>query len=85
MKNTAKLYHLKRSYGLSESDVLEMIDVRNSQCDICKEVMVKPNVDHCHSTGRIRGMLCWNCNTGLGKFRDNIDYLNNAIAYLEEK
>jgi len=39
-------------------------------------------VDHCHTTGKIRGVLCGNCNKALGKFEDNPDFLRNAIIYL---
>jgi hypothetical protein len=40
-------------------------------------------VDHCHAGGHIRGLLCRQCNVGLGNFQDNIQYLKNAIKYLE--
>lgn len=43
--------------------------------------MVK-HLDHCHITGKIRGFLCSNCNTGLGLFKDNINLLESAIKYL---
>ena len=41
-------------------------------------------VDHCHKTGKIRGLICDSCNVGLGRFKDNIDNLKNAIKYLEK-
>ena len=40
-------------------------------------------MDHCHKTKKIRGLLCHTCNSGLGMFKDNIEYLKNAIKYLE--
>jgi hypothetical protein len=43
------------------------------------------SVDHCHVTGKIRGLLCHSCNVGLGLFKDNIDTIQNAILYLKEK
>jgi hypothetical protein len=41
-------------------------------------------IDHCHKTGKIRGLLCKNCNQGLGQFKDNIDLLLSAAKYLYE-
>lgn len=43
----------------------------------------KFTLDHCHATKVVRGILCWDCNIGLGKFKDDITYLINAITYLE--
>mgnify|MGYP002345384244 CR=1 FL=1 len=42
-------------------------------------------VDHCHKTNKVRGLLCYLCNSMLGKAKDNIDILNNAIKYLSKK
>lgn len=53
-------------------------------CEICGSTE-RLGIDHDHQTGRTRGVLCRMCNTALGAFRDNIDYLKNAIAYLESK
>lgn len=59
----------------------------NATCAICKKH--KSNftralaVDHCHTTGKIRGLLCTNCNRALGNIKDSIDNLKNAIEYLE--
>jgi hypothetical protein len=75
---------LKRRYGLTEDDVNQLIAQQGGVCAVCRTG--KPqHVDHCHRTGKVRGVLCFNCNGGLGQFKDDIDRLINAIAYLEEK
>jgi len=79
-------YSLKKRYGLSIEDYNTMLEKQNGVCAICK----KPNstnkhfaVDHCHSTKKIRGILCDNCNKGLGVYHDDTSILQNAILYLE--
>jgi hypothetical protein len=77
-------YHLKRRYGLTEDDVKQLIAQQGGVCAVCR-IENPEHVDHCHRTGKVRGVLCFNCNGGLGQFKDDIDRLINAIAYLEEK
>jgi hypothetical protein len=81
---STRSYHLKRRYGLSEDDVKRLIEQQGDVCAIC--AVAKPeHVDHDHLSGKVRGVLCFNCNGGLGQFKDDIGRLINAIAYLEEK
>lgn len=62
-----------------------MLDEQNGVCAICK---FKPktvfHVDHCHSTGKVRGLLCINCNMALGLLKDNKMFLSQAIDYLSK-
>lgn len=74
--------HFIRKYGLSTEDLALMLAEREGRCDICGGVMSAPHVDHCHTSGEIRGLLCSNCNTGLGLFKDSPERLQAAIAYL---
>ena len=70
--------HARTRYGLT----LEEYDAIVSQpCRICeaKDDIV---VDHDHATGKLRGPLCRRCNQGLGMFRDNVEFLANAVEYL---
>ncbi len=81
--------HLKRVYGITPEDYLALLDSQQGRCAICrdefKETVDKvPHVDHCHTTGAVRGILCFTCNTALGKFRDDVDLLKSAIKYLTE-
>jgi hypothetical protein len=76
---------LRSAYGLEESDVESMLLDQRGTCAICEQGFIEtPRVDHDHETGKVRGLLCHHCNTGLGQFKDNIEILQNAIAYLEK-
>jgi len=58
---------------------------QQNRCAICRKLFLKtPHIDHCHKTNRNRGLLCDNCNPGLGHFFDSIKILGNAIKYLEK-
>ncbi|WP_107103789.1 MULTISPECIES: endonuclease VII domain-containing protein [unclassified Streptomyces] len=74
--------HLKRSYGITESERDEMIASQMGVCCICLAAPAV-HVDHCHETGRVRGVLCFNCNSAIGKLGDDPDTLRRAISYLE--
>jgi hypothetical protein len=71
-------------YGISRDDYAAMLEAQNHACGICRRAFQRtPQVDHCHITGLVRGLLCGPCNNGLGQFGDNIDFMRNAIAYME--
>ncbi|MFE2582007.1 endonuclease VII domain-containing protein [Streptomyces sp. NPDC059378] len=74
--------HLRRKYGLSESDRDELIASQRGVCCICLSAPAT-HVDHCHNTGRVRGVLCFNCNSGLGLLKDDPEAMYRAAAYLE--
>lgn len=78
----SRTYHLKRRYGLSAQEVDVLVAAQGGLCAICREAPAE-HVDHDHDTGRVRGVLCFNCNGGLGQFRDRHDLLTLAIAYLQ--
>lgn len=74
-------YSLKSKYNLEYKDYLILLNKCNRQCQICS-CTNRLVVDHCHFSGKIRGILCSNCNSALGQFSDNIEYLGKAIEYL---
>ncbi|GAA3490420.1 endonuclease VII domain-containing protein [Streptomyces cremeus] len=74
--------HLKRAYGITEAQRDEMVASQQGVCTICLKAPAV-HVDHCHETGRVRGVLCFNCNAALGQLGDDPDTFNRAIAYLE--
>ena len=83
-------YNLKK-YGLTPAAYQEIHDNQEGSCAICSSPVAlrlktshKLFVDHDHKTGKVRGLLCHNRNAGLGHFRDNEQFLRNAIGYLNE-
>ena len=80
--------HLKATYGITRVEYLKLFNDQDGKCQICGkhqlEFVKRLAVDHCHQTGKIRGLLCNNCNNILGYAKDNIDNLKNAIIYLEK-
>lgn len=73
-----------RAYGITEQQYLDMIEAQGGVCAICKRDMKRPQIDHCHTTGKVRGVLCSACNGALGKFQDNPEILKVAIEYLRK-
>ena len=86
-----KICHVKRSnekrfhtsYGITYEQKNLIVLQQNNVCAICRQPMKKPNMDHCHTTKKVRGVLCHYCNTGLGNFKDSPELLRNAAIYLE--
>ena len=77
---------LKRNYGITLVEYDEMLAAQQIKCAICKKDQSDGGhlcIDHCHETGKIRGLLCHSCNRGLGFFKDQTAILEAAIAYLE--
>lgn len=78
---------LKRAYGIGYAEYLTMFEAQGGCCAICGTDDTGGrkafHVDHCHETGKIRGLLCGNCNSGIGNLRDDIGLLRRAIDYLE--
>ena len=76
--------HRFREYGLTEEEYNNMILSQNNLCAICNNPSKNKAlaIDHNHKTGKVRGLLCMNCNTGIGFLKDDITILNNAIKYL---
>lgn len=78
--------HLKRTYGITVDEYEAMLESQGGVCAICGGTEKIEGrlmaVDHCHTTGAIRGILCSNCNRSIGLLGDNIDILKSAIKYL---
>jgi hypothetical protein len=80
-----------RRYGISTTEYEQLYKEQNGCCKICKDLAplhsndrTRLYVDHCHDTKKVRGLLCKNCNSGLGQFRENIKTMEDAIQYLKD-
>lgn len=84
--------NIKRKYGLTREDYTSKLEAQNFKCEICGEKETKIDgrtnklvllaVDHNHKTGKIRDLLCWRCNTTIGKINENLDLIDKMKAYL---
>ena len=83
------LEEVKRKYNLDSETFWSIYDEQGGRCAICNKQLAwsggkdAPHVDHCHETGRVRGVLCRKCNSGLGYFNDDLKLLKSATKYLQ--
>ena len=85
---------LMKHYGITLQQYNDRLKNQNYVCAICKKPETVLNarssrvknlaVDHCHATGKIRGLLCTNCNRALGNLKDSFESANNLVAYLKD-
>jgi len=81
---------LLRAYGISLEEYNALLLVQGGVCAICRSATKGTKsgkalfVDHCHITGKVRGLLCNACNTVLGKMQDSVERLQSAIVYLQK-
>lgn len=78
---------LKRAYGISYQEYLEMSDAQDGMCAICGTTDTGKRrafaVDHCHTCGEVRGLLCSNCNTAIGSLREDLEIMQRAMDYVK--
>jgi len=83
---------LRYVFGITIAEYYELHKKQSGVCAICGRpetkmlhgVITNLSVDHDHETGKVRGLLCYRCNTGIGKLRDSADLLRKAADYLDE-
>jgi len=70
-------------FGLTEEQFENIKREQNNKCKLCNNDLKSYTIDHCHKTGKIRGILCIKCNNGLGLFNDDIELLKKAVNYID--
>ena len=79
---------IKSKYGIGIEELSDILDSQKGCCKICKETLIKPDsqnsyhIDHSHSSGRVRGLLCSNCNMSLGLLHENKETILSMYNYL---
>lgn len=82
----SRLRERLKPYGLTPESYRQLLETQRHSCALCEEPFVKtPHVDHCHDTGRVRGLLCGDCNTSLGKLGDTVESFRKVLRYLESE
>jgi hypothetical protein len=90
--HTRWVYDLRTTYGMTEKQWLDLLAAQGGGCAICGEnektvhrsgAVWRLSVDHCHTTGKIRGILCNRCNRAIGLLKDDVQLLRKATDYLE--
>ncbi|MFG2498972.1 endonuclease VII domain-containing protein [Streptomyces sp. NPDC048441] len=77
-----RISYFQRKYGLTPAELDQLIASQHGVCCICLAAPAE-HVDHCHETGKVRGVLCFSCNAALGQFKDRPDAIRRAAAYVE--
>jgi len=81
-KSCFRIYQRARKYGLSEDHFRVLLESQDYKCAICHTPDRSLVVDHNHKTGAVRGLLCSNCNTGIGLLQDSPEIMRAAEGYL---
>lgn len=80
----ARWARIKKEYGLTEFDVDQMLEKQKFQCPICEtNIQVGYHIDHCHTTNKVRGLLCQKCNQAIGLFKEKEEIFYRAAKYIE--
>jgi len=81
-----KWSNIRRRYKITKEEYEQIVENQKNKCVLCEEDMAdkKAVVDHCHTSGEVRGILCNNCNALIGFSKEEVTILRNAISYLKK-
>jgi len=75
--------HVQYVYGLLPEDFDALLAKQDGRCAICGDILTSPHVDHCHKSGRVRGLLCSYCNHAVGDVRERLDIVDSLRNYID--
>ncbi len=86
LRHREKYNHNKKmkKYNMTNEEFDDMKLKQDNKCEICKNELGMPHIDHDHKTGKIRSLLCLNCNVGIGALKDDLSILKSAVKYLQK-
>lgn len=76
-----------RRYGITQEDYETLLEKQGGACAICSNPPTEKHfcVDHCHESGKVRGLLCRHCNAGIGQLKDSVELVAKALEYLKRE
>lgn len=89
-KEKRRIYNIGKKFGITEQEYQSLMNNQRGLCKICGRSLVEPDsirspaIDHNHTTGLVRALLCADCNTALGLVHENVSTLQSMISYIEE-
>ncbi|WP_061164726.1 endonuclease VII domain-containing protein [Caballeronia temeraria] len=90
-KGVLRYQRMRQKYGVDAMQYQALTEQQQNKCAICETGLIHAGqtassacVDHCHTTGKVRGLLCYHCNRALGLFKDSQKSLQSAIDYLRK-
>ncbi|HCH9337366.1 TPA: hypothetical protein NNW70_004295 [Salmonella enterica] len=83
-KNSNKNKILASKYKTTESEIISLLEKSSNKCEVCNKTF-KICIDHCHTTGKVRGVLCMRCNAALGLLQEDQYIVSNLLDYIRDK
>lgn len=88
-----RAYSIKKKYDMTLEEYSTLLESQDNSCAICGTHVSMASlgsgnhlhIDHNHETNEVRGLLCWDCNTGIGKLKDSVEILQSVILYLNSR
>lgn len=82
VRQSYKRNRLSQVYGIDRTEYEAMLEKQKGKCPICTKRLRRPSIDHCHITGKVRGVLCRHCNSSLSVFEKDPSAVDRLISYL---